>query len=429
MIDAAIVGGGLAGLCCALRLREIGVPFVVLESSDAVGGRVRTDGLEGFRLDRGFQVLLAAYPETQRMLDFGPLDLRPFYHGVLIRFDGRFHRLADARHHAWDGLKSFFGSVGTLADKFRMLKLISQIETGGIGEQLAKPEGLTLDQLRWAGFSDALIDRFFRPLFRSFFLESDLVTSSRMFRYVFRMVIEGDAAVPNRGMGEIPKQLAGRIPPDSVRLHAPVDRIEPGKVTLIGGETIAARAIVVATEAPAAAGLLGPRIQVRASHGVTCLYFAADRSPVDEPILVINADEPGPVNHLAVMSDVAPGYAPPGAALISVSVLGVPADDDASLASSVRKQLARWYGPAVHDWRFLRTYRIPHALPDQTAPALDPVERPVDLGDGLFVCGDHRETASIDGAMHSGWRAAQSVAARLHRKTSALADERAGNVG
>ena len=173
--------------------------------------------------------------------------------------------------------------------------------------------------------------------------------------------------------------------------------------------------MVVATDGPEAGRLLvGRRIKVPPSRGVTCLYYAAGESPLKEPVLVLNADEPGPVNHLAVMSDVAPAYAPPGAALVSASVLGVPPGDDAALEAAVREQLAGWFGPAVRRWRPLRAYRIRHALPDQTAPALDVPERPVKLDDGLYVCGDHRDTASLNGAMASGWRAAQAMAADLH---------------
>jgi hypothetical protein len=147
---------------------------------------------------------------------------------------------------------------------------------------------------------------------------------------------------------------------------------------------------------------------------VNCVYFAADESPVKEPILLLNADEPGPVNNLAVMSDVAPSYAPAGAALISASVIGDFAQDDATMTTAVREQLTGWFGPAVQRWRHLRTYSIRHALPDQTAPALDEPERPVRLDDGLYVCGDHRDHGSIHGALASGWRAAQAVAEDLY---------------
>jgi phytoene dehydrogenase-like protein len=412
--EVLIVGAGLAGLGCALRLREIGIPFLIVEAADAVGGRVRTDLLDGFRLDRGFQVLLPAYPEAERMLDYALLDLKAFKHVDLFRFGGRFHRIADPRLEPWTAVKSLFGPIVGLRDSFRTASLISKVKTGRPEDQFRRPEGLTLDFLRWGGrFSETMIDHYFRPYLGCIFLERDLVTSSRLFRFVFRMLLEGGAAVPAAGMGAIPQQLAGRLPAGSIRLNTPVETVEPGKATLRGGEQLAARAFVVATDGPTAARLLPNDVPDPGSRSVTCSYFAADESPVKEPILLMNVDEPGPVNHLAVMSDVAPSYAPPGAALISVSVLGDPPSDDAVLTAAVREQLRGWFGDAVTGWRHLRTYRIRHALPDQTAPALADRQRPVRLDDGLYVCGDHRDHGSIDGALASGWRCAQAVAEDL----------------
>jgi phytoene dehydrogenase-like protein len=416
--DVVIVGAGMAGLACGLRLREVGVPFQILEASDGVGGRVRTDTVDGFRLDRGFQALLPAAPEAQRQLDYGPLDLRPFRHTDLIRFGGRFQRIADPRLEPWTAVKTLFGPIGTLRDKLRIVPLISKVRAGKIADQFRRPEGLTLDFLRWGGrFSETMIDRYFRPYFGCVFLERDLVTSSRLFRFMLRVVVEGGAAVPAAGMGAIPEQLAGRLESGAVRLNTAVDRVEPGKVVLRGGGEMTPRAIVVATDGPTAAQLLPEHISDPGSRAVTCLYFAADASPVGEPVLVLNADDPGPVNHLAVMSDIAPTYAPAGAALVSASVLGDPSDDDATLEAAVRDQLSGWFGAAVGRWRALRTYRIRHALPDQTAPALDEPERPVRLDDGLYVCGDHRDHASMHGALASGWRCAQAVAEDLHKGT------------
>jgi phytoene dehydrogenase-like protein len=413
--EVLIVGAGLAGLGCALRLREIGVPFQIVEASDGVGGRVRTDILDGFRLDRGFQVLLPAYPEAERTLDYAPLDLKAFKHADLIRFGGRFHRIADPRLEPWTAVKSLFGPIVSVRDSFRTMSLISKVKAGKIEDQFRRPEGLTLDFLRWGGrFSEQMIDRYFRPYFSCIFLERDLVTSSRLFRFMLRTLLEGGAAVPAAGMGAIPQQLAGRLPADAIRLNAAVEKVEPGKATLRGGEELPARAIVAATEGPEAARLLPNEVRDPGSRAVTCVYFAADESPVNEPVLLMNADEPGPVNHLAVMSDVAPSYAPAGATLISVSVLGNSAIDDAALTAAVREQLTGWFGSAVSTWRHLRTYRIRHALPYQTAPALDEPERPVRLDDGFYVCGDHRDNASIHGALTSGWRVAQAVAEDLH---------------
>jgi phytoene dehydrogenase-like protein len=413
--EVVIVGAGLAGLGCALRLRQVGVPYLIVEASDGVGGRVRTDIVDGFHLDRGFQILLTAYPEAERTLDYGPLDLRRFKHAALVRVGGRFHRVADPRREPWAAVKSLVGPVGTSRDKLRMFPLVSKVTAGKVEDQFRRPEGLTLDFLRWGGrFSETMIDRFFRPFFGGIFLERDLVTSSRLFRFVLRMFVEGEAAVPAAGMGAIPEQLAARLPAEALRLNAPVVAVEPGKVVLKGGEEVSARAIVVATDGPTAARLLPTDVRNPGSRAVTCVYFAADESPVKEPILLLNADEPGPVNNLAVMSDVAPTYAPPGAALVSVSVLGDPANDDESLTAAVRTQLTGWFGSTAEQWRHLRTYRIRHAQPDQTAPALDEPQRPVRLDDGLYVCGDHREHASIHGALASGWRCAQAVADDLH---------------
>jgi phytoene dehydrogenase-like protein len=410
--DVVIVGAGLAGLACARRLVEIGKSFVVLEASDGVGGRVRTDVVDGYRLDRGFQILLTAYPEAKRHFDYPALNLKPFTHGVLIRWNGRFHRIADPRRDPIRGVGAFFGSIGTLGDKWKLMELEAKLR-GKEPEQLfEQPEGLTLDLLRWHGISDAMIDQFFRPFLGGVFLENDLVTSSRMFRFVYRMFADGDAAIPELGMGELPKQLAAMLPADAVRLNSLVVAIEPNRVRLASGEALECSAVVVATEGLTAAKLLGWP-EPKPGRAVTCLYFAANESPIKEPTLVLDADNSGPVNNLAVMSDVSKSYAPPGQVLISASVLGDPTDDDAALTTSVRHQLLTWYGEKVNDWRHLRTYRIRHALPDQTAPALDPARRPVRISPGLYVCGDHRADASINGALYSGWQAAQAVAEDL----------------
>ncbi|HTK74805.1 MAG TPA: NAD(P)/FAD-dependent oxidoreductase [Gemmataceae bacterium] len=409
-----IVGAGLAGLACARRLREVGISFQIFEASDGVGGRVRTDTLDGFRLDRGFQFLLTAYPEAQRMLDYAALDLRTFSPGVLIRHLGRFHRIVDPRRSPLSGLKSILSPIGSVADKWRLWSLDAKVRAGKVEDQFARPEGLTLDFLRWGGrFSDAMIDRFFRPFCASLFLERDLVTSSRLFRFMFRMFVEGAMTVPALGMGAIPAQLAAALPAESIRVNTRVEAAEPSKVILSGGGVLTPNAVVVATDGPTAKRLLGDRVLDCGSRSVTCLYFAATVSPLKQPILALDGDGTGPVNHLAVMSDVVPAYAPGGQALVSASVLGGPSEDDATLESKVREQLVSWFGPAVQKWRHLRTYRIRHAIPDQTAPALDVPERPVKLAPGLFVCGAHRENATINGALASGFRAAQVVAEDL----------------
>jgi phytoene dehydrogenase-like protein len=284
------------------------------------------------------------------------------------------------------------------------------VRKGPLDRVFAGEETTTERALRREGFSEELLEGFLRPWLAGVFLERELATSSRMMAFVLRMFAEGDAALPATGMGEIPRQIASRLGPGTVRTGARVRALEPGAAILDGGERVEGGAVVVATDGRVAADLL-PDLPRRATKGVTCLYFAAERDPVGEPVLVLDGEGKGPVNNLCVPSTVAPSYAPPGAALISASVLGVPEDGGHRLEAAVRDQMHAWFGREVATWRHLRTMHIPHALPDQTAPALREAQRPVRHAPGVYVCGDHRDNASIQGAMVSGRRAADAVLA------------------
>ncbi len=407
MPDVVVVGAGLSGLCCARELRAAGLDVLVLERSDAPGGRVRTDVVDGFQLDRGFQVLLTAYPEARRVLDYDRLGLRAFESGALIRRDGGFARLADPRRHPVRALEGL-GAPGNLLDKLRVVRLQRRLSRFSLNELLTAPQLTTAAALQQEGFSSDFVDAFFRPFLGGIFLDPALETSSRLFAFVFKLFAEGEAALPAAGMQAVPRQLAEGLPGDVVRCGVTVETAAPGEVVLAGGERLTARAVVVAADGPEAARLTGA-LEAPAPRAVTTLHYAAERSPVGEPLLVLNGQNGGPVNDLCVPSDVAPSYAPPGAALVSVTVLGIPALSDGQLDAAVREQLRGWFGAQVRGWRLLRALRIPFALPAQPPATVSPVERPVRLRDGLFVCGDHRGTASIQGAMVSGRRAAAAV--------------------
>ena len=396
-----VVGAGLSGLACALSLQARGIPVLVLEASDGVGGRVRTDVHEGFLLDRGFQVLLTGYPEARRVLDYEALDLRTCYPGALVQRGGRLRRMADPTRKPGDALASVFRSVGSVGDKLRILGLRRASRRDEAGVAAA---GTSLAALQDRGFGEEMLEGFLRPWLGGIFLESELRTPAAWMRYVFRMFSEGEAAVPARGMGEMPRQLASRLAPDTIRLQARVTAREGTNVTLASGETIAGRVVVVATEGPAAAALV-PSLSPPAARATTTIYFAAEQDPVGEPTLVLDGEGTGPANHLMVMSAVAPTYAPAGAALIAVSVKGLPEAHPEAVVEAVRAQLAGWFGPDVHRWRHLRSYRIPYALPDMWD---GPREGPVD--EGVYVCGDWCETPSIQGALVSGRRVAEQIA-------------------
>jgi phytoene dehydrogenase-like protein len=401
-----IVGAGVSGLCCALRLQEKNVPFVILEASDAPGGRVRTDRVDGFLLDRGFQVLLTAYPEARRLLDYKALKLRAFAPGALVRTGGKLHRVADPFRQPWAVPATLMAPIGTLADKLLIARLRKHVLAGPLDGIWTRPETSALEALRSFGFSQKMIDSFFRPFFGGIFLETELATSSRMLDFVFRMFSQGRAALPAEGIGAVSQQLASRLPAGTVRLGARVETLGTGEVRLKGGERVPATAVVLATEAPEAARLL-PELHPPGSHGTACLYYAAAKAPIAKPLLVLNGEGQGPVDNLCVPSAVAPTYAPAGQALVSATVVGAADADERELESEVRKHLTSWFGAEVTGWKHLRTYRIPLALPARKS--LEPAALPVRRNPGIYLCGDHRETPSLQGAMVSGRRAADAL--------------------
>ncbi len=407
--DVLIIGAGLAGLACARRLQREGIPFRILEASDDVGGRVRTDLVDGFQFDRGFQVLLTAYPEALEQLDYDGLQLCGFLPGAMVRYEGHFHRMTDPWREKGTWMQNLFSPVGKISDKLKLSALRGDILRKTVEEIFAQPEISALQVLKKRRFSNRMTDNFFRPLFGGAMLDTKLGSSGRMFEFLFKMFAEGDTAVPAAGMGAIPRQLAAALPEGSILLNRRAHSIARGQVKLTSGEVLEARTIVVAAEGPAAMRLLGEARHV-AGRSVCCLYFACKEPPVSEPILVMSGSTRGPITNLAVMNMVAPQYAPEGEHLVSVSTVGWPSRDDQSLVAMVRGQLKRWYGLVAEEWRLLKIYRIEHAL-----PSVYPLERVsrTRLAPGLYVCGDHRATPSIQGALESGRLAAEALVREL----------------
>ncbi len=405
-----IIGAGLAGLSCALRLQERGVEYLLLEASDQAGGRVRTDVEDGFRLDRGFQVLLTAYPQTQRTLHYGALRLQSFHAGAIVRSRDQFYTLADPLREPGELLSTLLAPVTTFADKLRLVRLWRRVCGPSLQQALAHGESTTLRRLQDLNFSDRIILEFFRPFLGGIFLEPDLVTSSRKFEFVFRMFSLGSAALPAEGMAAIPRQMAQRLKPGLLRAGSRVTSMDHAGVTLATGEKVACQKTVIAAEQPEMLRLLS-RPSRDKTTAVTCLYYAAPQSPVKGPWLVLNGDGSGPINNLCVPTELHRSYAPRNSALVSVSVLHPAYRSRPDLEDCVREQLTVWYGNQVSRWRHLRTYEINGAVPLQEPPQLDPVEKLVKLSDHLYLCGDYCGIVSIEGAIASGIRAADAAAA------------------
>lgn len=401
--QVVVIGAGLAGLRAAGLLQKAGRDVLVLEASDAPGGRVRTDIVDGFRIDRGFQVLLTEYPEVKAALDFGALKLRPFAPGARVFTGGSFTTLCDPWRRPLSSVGGLFGPPGKLSDRLRLAGFRARISRLS-EEDLSTPSGTRFaEALRIHGFSANFIDGFFRPWFGGITLDRTLSSDAAYCKFVFRCLARGEASVPALGMGAVSDQLADRLRPGSLRLGARVAAIEGEMVRLESGETVAAKTIIVATEGPDAGALL--RIPPTGSRSVTCVSFSAPSAPFSGPWLTLNGDAEGAVNNLAVMTNVAPSYSSDARVLISATVLGpLGPRTDQALVERVITQLRRWFGPQVDLWSSVRVDRISHAQPEVS-------QSPRFLRPGLYVAGDHTQQPSAHGALKSGRLAAEAVLA------------------
>lgn len=417
-----VVGAGLAGLVCARELRKEGVDVLVLEASDGVGGRVRTDAVDGFLIDRGFQVLFDAYPAVQRHLDLNRLRLRPFDPGAVICRDGAMSVLTDPFRDGnfRDVASALLTSVLTPADKVRTLEMSRRLKAQKATDDEQDNESTTEAFLRAADFSESAINRFFRPFYGGIFLDRSLATTAASFRFYLRMLTEGHANLPEAGIGAVTAQLAEPLT-DVVRLETRIASLlrsgdgVTGVVTEDGDE-IVADAVVVATDAPAAARLAGAPAPT-SGLAVTSVYFAGDRPVSDSRKLLLNAMPDAFVNNAQPLSNVAPSYAPVGRHLLGATILGDPEMDDNTLIarawSDINAMLCsdREAVRALASYSPLAVRRVRFAQFAQPPRSLTNLPGNTTLTPGLFYAGEWTKASSINGAMTSGELAAQSILA------------------
>jgi len=414
-VDVVIVGGGLAGLAAARRLDRSGVDWLLVEGAERLGGRVVTDVVDGWHLDRGFQVLNTAYPRVPALVDVDALDMRYFTPGVLVRRGGKLHRLENPLREPQTVVKTLGSGVGSFADRMKFAALAARCAAYPPARLLDAPEMTTQEALRKAGLSHRMIEEVLRPFLSGVFGDRSLDTSSHVLAMVLRSFARGRIGVPANGMGTLPAAVAGPLPYPQLLINARVVSLGPGMVVTEGGE-IRCRAIVVATD-PVTASELLPGLPRPDMHGLTTYYFGAPHAPIGEPTLLLDGDRREIIANTIVLSNAAPEYAPAGKSLIAASTVGVAAPSGASEAV-IRVELARIYGVPNDDWELLSIVPIPHALPSARVPQLR-LRKPVALRDGLYVAGDHRDSPSIQGALASGWRTAGAVLADLGALTGA----------
>lgn len=408
-VDVVVVGAGLAGLACARRLSRQGLDVAVLEAAEEPGGRVRSSTVGGFICDRGFQLLNPAYPEVRRVLDLGALRLQPFPAAVVVAGARGRQTLADPRRSPALLPQTLSGmlhrSAGSRREQLAFARWALQAARESPAELLTAPDLPWGDALTQAGVSGALRHRVLNPFLAGVLGEDEGVSSHRFVQLLVRSFVRGTPAVPWRGMRAIPEQLARQAPP--VHHGVRVEAAGPGLVRTDAGE-IRARAVVVATDPASASTLLG--LPPVSSRGLTTYWHVSPEAPTRSGALHVDGDRRGPVINTIVISNRARSYSPDERALIATTVLG--GDPDLATERAVLAQLALIYGRPTHWWELIRRDAVPDALTAMPVP-LEPRQQ-VALGEGVFVAGDHRDTASLQGALVSGRRAADAVLAELN---------------
>jgi phytoene dehydrogenase-like protein len=405
--EVVIVGAGLAGLMAARVLSGAGHDVVVLEAGDAPGGRVRTDEVDGMLLDRGFQLINPSYPQVKRTFDLRGLRLRTFGSGAVIAHGSTRHAVVDPRRAPAQALTAALLPLGTLRERIAFARWAIAAGYGPAGPIKDGPDESLAEHLARHGLAGEFTDSVVRPFLAGVLGEDEFRTSQRLARLLVRSFVRATPGVPAGGMQMLPDHLAALLAPGVLRTSTPVEALAGTTARTAAGD-VHGRALIVATDARAAARLLGePEPRTRA---FTTFYHLAPESPAARPLLHLDADRRGPVVNTAVLTDVAPSYAP-DRVLVSSTTLG--ADGSAEAERAVRTHVGVIYGVDTTAWQHVASYPIADALPD--TPAGTGIRRPVALGDGRYVAGDHRDTASLQGALVSGRRVAAAVLADLGR--------------
>ena len=403
--DVVIIGAGLTGLVAARVLCGAGLHVIVIDSADAPGGRIRTDSVDGMLLDRGFQLLNPKYPQAARTFNLRALRLHPFEAGAVVAHGHAHHVLADPRRMPGEALGALRVPLGSARERVAFARWAARIGFGP-AEKIKNDDDASLAyELRRRGIDGALADGVLRTFLAGVLGEDELRTSRRLAELLVRSFVRGTPALPEDGMQAVPEQLAALVPESALRLSTAATALDGTSVHTTAG-VLAGRAVIVAADARAAADLLQsapPR-----TRALTTFYHLAPSSPATRRMLHLDADRRGPLVNSAVLTDVAPSYAP-GRVLVSSTILGV--DSSAEMERAVRRHAAVLYGTDTSGWEHVAAYPILDALPD--TPPGTPIRRPVSLGDGVYVAGDHRDTASIQGALVSGRRVAAAVRREL----------------
>ncbi len=399
-----IIGGGISGLTAAYYLEKGGHETNIIEKTDRVGGRIKTDKIGGYSLDHGFQVFLSAYPEAKAILDYDALDLKYFMAGSAIHTRNGLQEIGDPARELSLLFKTIFSPLATFGDKWKTYTLKKKVKSQDINKIFATPSTTTKEFL-YNRFSKTYVDEFFAPFYKGIFLDNDLSTSSQMFHFVFKMFSEGFATIPANGMEEIPKQLAGKLEKTRFFLNEEVLGIKDNVVTTSSGKAIEADVTLIATQASGLIQDFNKDIKTE-FRSVYNLYFSSDSFEYELPAIMLTPHAQW-VNNVCCINKVSPNYNSNQNQLISVSVIPEHHHTIDDIEQKVISDLNQYYDTS--SWQHIKTYHIPYALPNQDKVLNYLTSEHYKIKDGLYMCGDHLYNGSINAAMKTGRLAAKSI--------------------
>ncbi|MGO4918794.1 NAD(P)/FAD-dependent oxidoreductase [Maribacter spongiicola] len=403
-----IIGAGISGLVAAIVLEQNGFSPVLIEATDRVGGRVKTDIVNGYQLDHGFQVLLTAYPAAQKYLDYNALELQNFLPGASIFKNGKQEIIGDPLRNASLLLSTLFANVGTITDKLKILKLNTKLKKKSIADIFSDKAQTAFSYLSDLGFSSEIINDFFKPFFSGIFLENKLDTSSRMFEFVYKMFGEGNAALPKGGIEEIPKQLLKQLKRTTIKYKTPVSSISENNIVLADGQELESDYIIIATEA----SNLIQNLKNQAIEWQSCdtLYFETENRTIKKPLIGLVPDQNSLINNIFYHTSLKTALNA-GKELLSVTVVDNQGLTGIKLISQVQKELKELCG--ITATTFIKHYRIPKSLPKLNELHYEISPSETRLTETIYLAGDIQLNGSLNAAMIAGEKAALGVLENL----------------
>jgi protoporphyrinogen oxidase len=396
-----IIGAGVSGLIAAKILEDNGFYPVILEATDRIGGRVKTDLVDGYQLDHGFQVLLTAYPAAKRHLDLEALDLQYFLPGAAIFKNKSQKIIGDPLKDMSLLFSTLFSGIGTISDKLKVVQLNNKLKKKSLSAIFSDKEQSTFSYLTDFGFSKEMVNDFFRPFFSGIFLETQLETSSRMFEFVYKMFGEGSASIPKKGMEAIPKQLQEKLNNTVIKLNTKVAAIKNEEITLVDGETLESHFIIVAAEATnLVEGLKNRPTEWKSCHS---LYFETDNKVIGKRLIGLIAKRGSLINNIFYNTNLK-AISKGKKELLSVTIIDNQNLTTEQLIKQVKSELKDYCGIDVI--RLIKQYDIPMALPKLEGLKYEVLPSETRLNTNVFLAGDTVLNGSLNAAMISGESAA-----------------------